>query len=210
MSIEVTEEIKEYLISKDKQLKVLFDRYGLLAFSSNETVFNSIVYHIVEQMLSIKAARKIYDRLSCICNNDVNPKTISALSVEDIRKCGISTAKAAYISKFSSDYLNGTYDFSTLSKLPDEEVVSYLTQIKGVGKWTAEMIALFVLGKKNIFSFGDVALKNGIMKFMGFRTISKKRFEALRKKYSPYCSYISLYFYKCNDDKSFYRNQTRA
>ena len=88
-----------------------------------------------------------------------------------------------------------------MDKLNDFETIKCLRQIKGVGNWTAEMLALFALGKQNIFSFDDVALRNGIMKSKGFKTLSKKRFEALRKKYSPYCSFASLYFYRFNDDE---------
>ena len=90
-----------------------------------------------------------------------------------------------------------------MKNLSDNEIINYLRQIKGVGLWTAEMISLFSLGKNNIFSYDDVALRNGIMKAKGFKTLSKKRFEMLRKKYSPYCSFASLYFYKVNDDKEY-------
>lgn len=101
------------------------------------------------------------------------------------------------------NYSKGEYDFSILNDLYDENVIKYFRTIKGVGKWTAEMLALFSIGRENIFSYDDVALRNGIMKAKGFKTLSKKRFDMLRKKYSPYCSYASLYFYKVNDDKKF-------
>lgn len=101
------------------------------------------------------------------------------------------------------NYSKGEYDFSILNDLDDENVIKYFRTIKGVGKWTAEMLALFSIGRENIFSYDDVALRNGIMKAKEFKTLSKKRFDMLRKKYSPYCSYASLYFYKVNDDKEF-------
>ena len=74
--------------------------------------------------------------------------------------------------------------------------------IRGIGEWTAEMIMLFVLDKENVFSWNDVALKRGIMKVhKEYKTLSRIRFEKLRKIYSPYYSYASLYFYAVNDDK---------
>lgn len=88
-----------------------------------------------------------------------------------------------------------------MNELSDIELIKSLTKIKCVSEWTAEMIALFNLERENIFSFKDVALKGGILKFHPqFKSLSKKHFEKLRKLYSPYCSYASLYFYKVNDD----------
>ena len=76
-----------------------------------------------------------------------------------------------------------------------------IENIKGVGRWTAEMVVEFTLGRLNIFSYYDVALKNGIMKAHSYKSLSKNRFEILRKKYSPYCSVASLYYYALNDAK---------
>jgi len=201
MNLITTKEIEQYLISKDQELQGLFDAYGLLSYSREENVYESIVYHIVEQMLSIHAARTIYGRLSNLCGGAVTADAICSLNKEDMRQCGISYSKVKYIQEFSLDYKNGKFNFNSLKEMTDYEVILYLKKINGVGLWTAEMIALFTLGRANVFSYDDVALRNGIMKAKGYKTLSKKRFECLRKKYSPYCSYISLYFYKCNDDK---------
>ena len=201
MDLTTTEEIKNFLIKKDQQLKDLFDAYGLLSYSRDENVYESIVYHIVEQMLSIHAARTIYSRLSVLCGGVVTADAICSLDKDDMRQCGISYSKVKYIQEFSLDCKNKKYNFDDLKRMTDEEVVLYLKQINGVGLWTAEMIALFTLGRTNVFSYDDVALRNGIIKAKKYKTLSKKRFECLRRKYSPYCSYISLYFYKCNDDK---------
>jgi len=83
--------------------------------------------------------------------------------------------------------------------MTSEDVTKALRSIRGVGPWTAEMIALFTLGEKDIFSFQDIALKNGLMGAHGFKTLSKQRFEKLRKLYTPYCSIASLYYYRYND-----------
>ena len=98
-------------------------------------------------------------------------------------------------------FVNKEYDFSGLESLSDEELIQELCKIKGVGIWTAEMLALFTFKRKNIFSYSDVALKNGIMKAKGYKTLSLKRFNSLKKLYSPYCSYASLYFYAHNDSE---------
>lgn len=119
---------------------------------------------------------------------------------EEIKSCGISRAQSGSgILALAQDTLEGKYDFSSLETLSDEKVIEFLTQIKGVGRWTAEMIAEFSLGRKNVFSETDVALRNGIMQAHGYKTLSKRRFAALKKKYSPYCSVASLYYYELND-----------
>ena len=115
----------------------------------------------------------------------------------------MSYSKADYILKFSREIINNKHNLYNLNEYNEDQVIDVLRKIDGVGLWTAEMIALFSLGKENIFSYNDIALKNGIIKSKGFKTLSKKRFEMLRKKYTPYCSYASLYFYKINDDKEF-------
>jgi len=203
MILELTNEIKEFLIKRDSCFILLFKKYGFLRCSSDGDVFKAIVLHIIGQMLSKNAAQTIFNRFDSLCNHEITPYRITELEREKIRKCGISYSKADYILEFANDYLRKKYDFSTLENMDEKSIISCLTKIKGVGKWTAEMISLFVLGRTNVFSYDDVALRNGIMKCKHFRTLSKKRFEALRKKYSPFCSYASLYFYKCNDDADF-------
>ena len=99
--------------------------------------------------------------------------------------------------------LDGSVDLDSLRSLEGESLTKALRRIKGVGPWTAEMICLFSLGKEDIWSFGDVALKNGIMKAKGLKSMSKTRFERIGKKYAPYRSYASLYFYRVNDDEDF-------
>ena len=163
-------------------------------------VFASLVSSIVGQMLSNKVADVIDGRLRQMVG-DYTPELILQKSVEEIKGCGMSQRKAEYIRGLAADVLDGKYDFILLQDMNDEEVVKYLMQIRGVGRWTAEMIAEFTLGRLNIFSFDDVALQNGIKKAHGYKTLSKQRFERLRKKYYPFASVASLYYYAINDEK---------
>lgn len=203
MRLIVTNEISSYLRRNDDVFEVLISRYGLLEIELWDDLYRSIVFHIIGQMLSASVAEKIQERITVLCGGEIDAEILSKLNREDLRKCGLSYAKVDFIQSFSVNYLNKKYDFSLLQDMTDEEAILYLRRIDGVGKWTAEMLALFSLGRPNIFSFDDVALRNGIMKSKHYKTLSKKRFESLRKKYSPFCSYASLYFYKCNDDKNF-------
>ena len=202
-SLYVTDEIINYLIEKDNTFIYMKNRYGLVEYSLDQDLFESVVMNIVGQMLSLSAADKIYNRVVVLCNGAINAENLSRLNREQLRNCGMSYSKADYILEFSMRCLNKEFNFDNLDSLNDVEVIKFFRRIKGVGLWTAEMLSLFALGRENIFSYDDVALRNGIIKAKGFKTLSKKRFESLRKRYSPYCSYASLYFYKVNDDKEY-------
>lgn len=200
MNLTITDEIINYLIQKDANFSNLYNLYGKAKLEGPVDVFQSIVSSIIGQQLSIKAKRVIFDRFINKIK-DFTPEAIIKTSDEDIRNCGISFAKIKYIKELAQKVINKEYDFNGLELLSDEELIQELCKIKGVGIWTAEMLALFTFRRKNIFSYSDVALKNGIMKAKGYKTLSLKRFNSLKKLYSPYCSYASLYFYAHNDNE---------
>lgn len=188
----------DYLGNKDLILKRLIGEFGHIEIDFSEDVFADIVFNIVGQMLSLKAGETIAKRLVNKAGG-VNPQSLAKLSEQDYRSCGLSRAKAEYIKGFAIKVNSREFDLSVLKSMSSEEVIKALSSIKGIGTWTAEMIALFTLGEKDIFSFQDIALKNGIMGAHSYKTLSKKRFERLRKLYSPYCSIASLYYYRYND-----------
>lgn len=198
--IEYAKTEMDYISAKDPVMKELVAHFGHLGGGERKDVFASLISSIVGQMLSNKVADVIDGRLRQLVG-DYTPELILQKSVEEIKSCGMSQRKAEYIRGLAQDVEDGKYDFTLLVDMDDEEVVKYLMQIKGVGRWTAEMITEFTLGRLNIFSFDDVALQNGIKKAHGYKTLSKQRFERLRKKYSPFASVASLYYYACNDEK---------
>lgn len=203
MCLKTTSEIISYLKKRDKIFCDLEKKYGLIEHELHSDLFVSVIFNIVGQMLSNAVANKIYIRLLELCDGELSATKINQLDREDMRNCGMAYSKVNYIKEFALKYSQGEYDFSKLSDLDNESAINYFRTIKGVGKWTAEMLVLFSLGREDIFSYDDVALRNGIIKAHGYKTLSKKRFEMLRKRYSPYCSYASLYYYKVNDDKEF-------
>lgn len=203
MCLKTTSEIISYLKKRDKIFCDLEKKYGLIEHELHSDLFVSVIFNIVGQMLSNAVANKIYIRFLELCDGELSATKINQLDREDMRNCGMAYSKVNYIKEFALKYSQGEYDFSKLSDLDNESAINYFRTIKGVGKWTAEMLVLFSLGREDIFSYDDVALRNGIIKAHGYKTLSKKRFEMLRKRYSPYCSYASLYYYKVNDDKEF-------
>ena len=201
--MKVTISIAKFLKSSDAVFNKLIEKYGLLETHSSFDLFSSFVFHFIGQMLSNKVADVLWTRFVNLVG-EVEPHNILNVPDDKIRNIGISRAKIEFIKSFCNDIINKKIVLDSLNSLSNDELIRTLTKIKGVGEWTAEMIALFSLGRENIFSFKDVALKRGIMKcHPNFKTLSKTRFEKLRKLYSPYCSYASLYFYKVNDDPNF-------
>ena len=194
------EEERAYVAGKDPVMKELVERFGRLEIRVSGDIFADLVSDIVGQMLSNRVAEVIVGRLRALAGG-LTPEKLLAKTLEEIKNCGMSARKAEYILSLSRDVKEGKYDFSRLDSMTDGEAIAYLMKIKGVGRWTAEMIAEFSLGRKDIFSYDDMALRNGIVKAHGFKTLSKKRFERLRKKYSPYASVASLYYYRLNDEK---------
>ena len=194
------EEERAYVAGKDPVMKELVERFGRLEIRVSGDIFADLVSDIVGQILSNRVAEVIVGRLRALAGG-LTPEKLLAKTLEEIKNCGMSARKAEYILALSRDVKEGKYDFSRLDSMTDGEAIAYLMKIKGVGRWTAEMIAEFSLGRKDIFSYDDMALRNGIVKAHGFKTLSKKRFERLRKKYSPYASVASLYYYRLNDEK---------
>ena len=189
----------DYLAGRDPVMAKLIAHYGRFARGATQTVFSSLVTHIVSQMLSNKVGAVLNQRLHDMVG-EYTPENILRQTCADIKSIGVSQRKAGYIAGLAAGVADGTYQLDALDAMSDEEVVRRLCKIPGVGLWTAEMIAEFTLGRLNIFSYGDAALRNGMMEAHGFKTLSKIRFERYRKKYAPYCSVASLYYYALNDD----------
>ena len=198
--IEYGQKEMEYLVGKDLVMAKLIDHYGHFDRGVEQTVFSSLVTHIVSQMLSNKVGAVLNQRLHDMVGA-YTPESILRLTCAEIKSIGISQRKASYISELAAGVADGKYQLDALDELTDEAVVKHLCKIPGVGLWTAEMIAEFTLGRLNIFSYGDAALRNGMIKAHEFKTLSKIRFERYRKKYTPYCSVASLYYYALNDDE---------
>lgn len=197
--IQYTDSEMFYVASKDPVMNQLVNHYGHLYRGVNTDIFSSLVQHIIGQMLSNKAAEKINIRFKTKVSK-ITPENIARCSLTELKESGISRQKATAIRELAIGVCNGKYCFDSFPEMSDSDVINYLMTIKGVGRWTAEMIVEFTLGRLNIFCFQDAALKNGIMKAHAYKTLSEKRFKSLQKKYSPYCSVASLYYYALNDD----------
>lgn len=126
----------------------------------------------------------------------VTPDLVCGTDIRDIQKCGMSMRKAGYIKAAAQAVHSGALDLAALRQMPDDEVIKHLSALPGIGVWTAEMLLIFSLGRKDVLSFGDLAIRRGICRLYGHKELSRERFERYRKRYSPYGSIASLYLWE--------------
>ncbi len=184
----------------------------------SKDVFGDLIRAIVNQQLSSKAADTIYSRLESLVHNRskskegrgkfgksrspvLDPRSIAGLKASSLRKCGLSSAKAATIKGVAKAIIDGEIDLSTIHTLTDEKIIDLLTSLKGIGQWTAEMILMSSLGRIDIFSKGDLGLRKGIMRLYGLKKMpSDMTMERLGKAWSPYRTYAARLLWKVADE----------
>jgi len=160
---------------------------------SPNNYFFRLSREIVRQQLSDKAGNAIFGRFQKLFPNGlVTAIDILSISHERLRKSGMSHAKARYVRNLAEAVIHGDLPILHLDLMADEEILKTLTKVKGIGPWTAEMFLMFVLGRENVFSHGDLGLKKGIIKVYRLKKDpTKKQVEKIIKKWSPYKTYAS-------------------
>lgn len=172
-----------------KVLKKVHVAYGdeIFKLTKKELLFDELVESIVSQQLSVKASDAIYKRIiNLLPRQKLNPENLLKINDEALRKAGISYGKIKYLKDLSEKVKSGELDLNRLEKLENEEVIKELIKVKGVGRWTAEMFLMFALGRPDVFSHGDLGLKNAIMKIYGMKEYKIKAVEEIVIKWAPY------------------------
>lgn len=185
----------DYLKKQDKLLGAAMDKIGFLKRGVTRNVFKALIESIISQQISAKAAHTVCSRMDILLHHDITPQGIVNAGLDAIKSCGMSTRKATYIVGIAEAALTGTIDFTTLHTLSDAEIIKKLIGLNGVGVWTAEMLLIFSLGRPDVVSYGDLAIRRGMMNLYGLQELPKEVFEKYRKNYSPYGSVASLYLW---------------
>ena len=183
-----------HLRKKDKKLGAAIDRIGIIKRRVNSDLFSALVESIVGQQISNKAAATVCQRLDELCGMD--SARLHALTVEEIQSCGMSMRKAGYIKNIADSAVSKVIDFDALPDKTDQEIIETLTAIKGIGVWTAEMLLIFSLMRPNVVSYGDLAIRRGMMNLYGLKELPKEKFQRYAKRYAPYGSVASLYLWE--------------
>lgn len=187
----------QYLCKKDKRLAKVISMVGPITYNpESKDSYRFLIHEIIEQMLSVKTSAKIYNRLEQLCSGNITPEKIQNLTDDEIRGIGTSNAKVKYIRNLTNAVLDGSLSFDRLKLLSDREVITELTKLRGIGNWTAKMYLIFVLNRPDILPFEDGAF------LQSYRWVYKTEVchvSAICKKWSPYASIASRFFYRALD-----------
>ncbi|HWG87418.1 MAG TPA: DNA-3-methyladenine glycosylase [Candidatus Acidoferrales bacterium] len=186
-----------HLKKSDAVLASVITRVGACNVTYREPTFEALARSIVFQQLSTKAARTIYGRFEEAAGGKVTPEAIQNMSVSEMRQCGLSKQKIGYIRDLAEHALSGKVDFDKLPTMTDEEVIIALTDIKGVGVWTAHMFLIFALRRPNVLPVGDLGVRTAIQRLYGKRKPpTPAQMEKIAANWHPYCSYAAWYLWR--------------
>ncbi len=188
-------------LKKDKILAGIISEEINFEWGESTDLFADIIENIIGQQLSGKAANTIIKRFEKLVSLPLNPKKILKFSDQDLRDVGMSWAKVKYIKNLSQAVLNGSLDLEKIKKLPDKEVITELIKIKGIGRWTAEMVLIFFLKRPDVFSLGDLGLRTAVAKLYNVDRNDLKKIAKISQNWSPHRSLASRYLWKSLDNK---------
>jgi DNA-3-methyladenine glycosylase II len=193
-----------HLRARDPVIKGLIEQLGPYSIEFLDPTFETLVRSIVFQQLSGKVARVIFGRLvDAMPGGVLTPQGVLSLRPERLRRLGLSRQKAAYIRDLARQTTKGKIVFEVLTQLPDEEVIERLTQVKGIGPWTAHMFLIFALQRTNVLPTGDLGVRAAIKKVYGLRDLPKPReIEELARGWHPYCTVATWYLWRSLDGQA--------
>lgn len=205
MHFQYDEKEINYLSTKDKKMQYIINKIGIIEREYDDNLFEAVLHHIIGQQISTFAQTTIWNRIKTKLIN-ITPETILNINDDELQSCGLTYRKVDYIKDFAKKINSGIFNLNEINNMEDEEAISYLSSLKGIGRWTAEMVLLFCLQRKNIFSYNDLAIQRGLKMIYHHKKITKDLFEKYRRRFSPYCSVASLYIWhvsgnRCKDIK---------
>lgn len=191
-----------HLRSADPVLAAIIERIGPYAMQYHEPTFHALVRSIVFQQLHGKAARTIFDRLVNKAGGEITPDSILKLRPNQMRAVGLSRQKLTYIRDLARKTRDGIVEFERFPHMRDDEIVAELTEVKGIGTWTAHMFLIFALRRPNVLPTGDYGVRAAIQRAYKKRKLpTPKQVEILARKnnWHPYCSVAAWYLWRSID-----------
>ncbi len=193
-------------LSKDKKLKTLIDNRDSFVLKQEKNICLYLCYSIMSQQLSTKVAAVFHQRfIELYKGKEPTAKQIVETKFETLRAIGLSNAKAKYILNVANFEIENGMSAKKLNKMSNEEVITYLTQIKGVGKWTVEMLLMFALGREDVFAVDDFGIQSAMIKMYNLNAEDKKemrqRMLKISAKWEPFRTYACLHLWHWKDEK---------
>ena len=193
---------KKILSKKDKVMKNLINNYKDGSLVTRNDVFFSLCKSIIGQQISVAAANSVFFKFKKKCKNKINARTVSKLSFSSLKSCGLSKQKVKGIKDLAKRTLNKTFKPNLIKKMTDEEAIEYLSELRQIGRWSAEMILLFTFNRSNIWPLQDIGLLRAISNNYNKKYFPPKTFlNKLHKKFTPYCSVATWYLWRSIDNE---------
>ena len=194
------EEAVPILKKRDKKLAWLMERIGPLSHTDLKDDFLFFIEQVIGQMLSIRVADVMTGRLAALCRGEITASTICSLSVDELKKIGISLRKAECIRQIAFMVENGSLNFGKLKELSDAEIIKSLTAIKGIGTWTAKMY-LYKINRPDVLPYEDATFLAAYKWLYRTRNVKPEAVRQRCRKWSPYSSIAAMYLYAAFDRK---------
>tara|TARA_B110001452_G_scaffold181299_1_gene152237 strand:+ start:109 stop:735 length:627 start_codon:yes stop_codon:yes gene_type:complete len=193
---------KKILSKKDKVMKKLIYNYRDGSLITRNDIFFSLCKSIIGQQISVAAANSVFLKFKKKCKNKINAKTVNKLSFNSLKSCGLSRQKVKGIKSLAKKILNKSFNSNLIKDMSDEEAIIYLSELKQIGRWSAEMILLFTFNRPNIWPLQDIGLLRAVSNNYKKKYLPPKIFlNKLYKKFTPYCSVATWYLWRSIDDE---------
>ena len=193
---------KKILSKRDKVMKKLINNYQDGSLVTRNDIFFSLCKSIIGQQISVAAADSVFLRFKKKCKNKINARTVSRLSFNSLKSCGLSKQKVKGIKDLAKKILDKTFKPNLIKTMTDEEAIEYLSALRQIGRWSAEMILLFTYNRSNIWPLQDIGLLRAISNNYNKKYFPPKIFlNKLYKKFTPYCSVATWYLWRSIDDE---------
>ena len=194
---------KIYLSKKDRTMSRLIKSYNSPSetiLTSRRNIFFSLCKSIIGQQISVAAANSVFLKFKKKCNNQINPKVVSKLTFSQLKKCGLSRQKVLGIQSLAKQIIDKSFKPKLIPNMGDEEAIIYLSNLRQIGRWSAEMILLFTYNRSDIWPIQDIGLLRAISKNYNKKYLPPEKFvNLLKKKFSPYCSVATWYMWRSID-----------
>ena len=193
---------KRYLSKKDKIMKSLINRYDDTSLKTRKDIFYSLCKSIIGQQISVAAANSVFKKFNKACHGKVTPYNVKNIGIGKLKKCGLSRQKAKGIKELSIKFIKKSFNPKLIKNMSDEEAIEYLSSLRQIGRWSAEMILLFTFNRSNIWPVQDIGLLRAISNNYEKKYLPPMSFvKKLSKIYSPYCSVATWYLWRSIDDQ---------
>ena len=193
---------KKVLSRKDRVMKKLINKYKDGNLITRNDVFFSLCKSIIGQQISVAAANSVFLKFKKKCKNKISARTVNKISFNSLKSCGLSKQKVKGIKDLSKRTIDKSFKPSLIKNMTDEEAIAYLSNLRQIGRWSAEMILLFTFNRSNIWPLQDIGLLRAVSNNYNKKYFPPKSFlDKLYKKFTPYCSVATWYLWRSIDNE---------